>query len=119
MVTSNIGMQEPSSSSSSFSRILDSSGEEREYVDMENLKSGHATVTLQQIVQQPNHSIQTQNSYYDLMVSSRPENWNSSNQFQNGGNGIQQTIREHKILGKRKNSCHQISLKDAVDERFC
>ena len=69
MVTSNIGMQEPSSSSS-FSRILDSSGEEREYVDMENLKSGHATVTLQQIVQQPNHSMQTQNSYYDLMVSS-------------------------------------------------
>lgn len=62
MVASNVGMPEPSS----YSRILDSSEEEREYIDMENLKPrAHPMPTAFQQIVQPN-SVQ-QNAYYDLM----------------------------------------------------
>ncbi|KAK6626933.1 hypothetical protein RUM44_009410 [Polyplax serrata] len=114
MVASNIGMPEPSS----YSRILDGSSEEREYIDMENLKPrAHSMpVTLQQIVQ-PNSV--PQNAYYDLMPVS--SNACPSSMYMGGSaTGMQShstsvdmemerltTIREHKILGKRKNICQQ------------
>lgn len=62
MVALIVVMQE----SSSYLRILESSGDEREYMDMENLKprAHPMSVALHQMVQ-PN-ALQ-QNAYYDLM----------------------------------------------------
>lgn len=61
MVAHNFGMQEPSS----YSRLLNISGDESDYGSMDNLKAGshHMSVASQQIQQ---NSLQ-QNVYYDLM----------------------------------------------------